>query len=347
MATEERHASEENAESSSRPRWLRDAIHTLFSPSHTHAADDGALEDVLTTTAAGIRTLKVSTAILAAVALAELAIATVSGSVAVLGDTIHNAADVATALPLGLAFWLQRRPPTRRYTYGYGRAEDLAGVMVCLVIAASAIATAFVAIERLVHPHAVTHLGLVAAAGAVGMLGNEVVAVYRIRVGRRLGSAALVADGRHARIDGLTSLAVVVGAIGVAAGWSSADSVVGLAISVVILNVLRGAMRDIFRRLMDSVDPSLVDRIEEVLAAVHGVDRVEHVRVRWIGHRLEAEATIYSDGTMSLAAAHAVAEEAHHRLLHDVPRLTYALIHSDPSSDGPGGAHSLTEHHYS
>jgi cation diffusion facilitator family transporter len=189
-------------------------------------------------------------------------------------------------------------------------------------------------------------VGLVMAAGVVGFLGNELVARYRIQVGRRIGSAALVADGHHARTDGITSLAVVLGAIGVAAGFPAADPIMGLLITLALLGVLRTAVRDIFRRLMDSVDPLLVDQIERVLAGVDGVDQVETVRIRWVGHALLAEATIVSDGQLSLAEAHAITEVAHHRLLHENPRLTEALIHSDPSAGGRATGHDLAAHHF-
>jgi len=301
---------------------------------HAHGGSD--LEDVLTTTSVGLRTLAVTSAALAAIAVIEFILVAPTGSVGLLGDAIHNAADVLTAVPLAVAFLLQRRPPTRRYTYGYGRAEDLAGVVVCLVIAASAVATGIVSVERLVHPAAVHHLWAVVAAGSVGFVGNELVALYRIRAGQRLGSAALVADGRHARVDGLTSLAVVAGALGVSLGWDKADAIVGLGICVVILSVLRTAATEVFRRLMDSVDPELVAQIEAVLRGVEGVDDVLGVRLRWIGHRLEAEATIVSDGAITLRAAHDIAAAAHHRLLDEVPRLSYALLHSDPSAADPG-----------
>lgn len=184
------------------------------------------------------------------------------------------------------------------------------------------------------------------AAGLVGFVGNELVAQYRIRVGRRIGSAALEADGHHARIDGVTSLAVVAGAIGVAVGFPSADPIVGLLITVAILVVLKGAARDMYRRLMDSVDPALVDQVERVLGSVPGVDRVGAIRIRWIGHELRAEAIIGSDGRLSLVEAHAIAEAAHHRLLHEVPRLAEALIHSDPSTDDETSGHELTAHHF-
>jgi cation diffusion facilitator family transporter len=319
------------------------AITSFISP-HSHDHVD-SLDTALTSSVEGVKALKLSVSVLAAVALIQLGIVLLTGSIALLGDTIHNATDVATAIPLAFAFWLQRRPPNRQYTYGYGRAEDLAGVFVCVIIALSAVATAWIAIDRLLQPQPVTHLPFVALAGVVGFVGNEAVAIYRVRVGRSIGSAALVADGLHARTDGITSLAVVAGAIGVAAGWTAADSVVGLVISVVILNVLRHAAREIFHRLMDSVDPELVGQVEEVLRQVEGIQYVQNVRLRWIGHRLEAEAAIVSDGNISLSAAHKIAEEAHHRLLHEVPRLTYAIIHSDPSV-GNDGTHEITRHHF-
>jgi cation diffusion facilitator family transporter len=293
-----------------------------------------------------MRVLWVSLLVLGLTAAVELGITSLSGSVALLGDAVHNVADALTALPLALAFWLGRRPATRRYTYGFGRAEDLAGIFIVAVVAASTAYAALVSLERLIHPAAIHRVGLVAMAGLVGFVGNEVVAHYRIRVGRRIGSAALVADGQHARTDGLTSLAVVAGAMGVAVGFPRADAIMGLIITLALLSVLRTTARDIFRRLMDSVDPELVGQVEHVLAGVEGVDQVERVRIRWVGHQLQAEATVVSDAQLTLAASHAIAERAHHQLLHEVPRLTEALIHSDPGTAGMATGHELTAHHF-
>jgi cation diffusion facilitator family transporter len=267
--------------------------------------------------------------------------------VALLADTIHNFADALTAIPLAVAFLFARRPPTKRHTYGYGRAEDLAGIFIVAVIALSATVAAGVAIQRLQHPQLVRNLALVIAAGLIGFAGNEMVAMYRIRVGRRIGSAALVADGMHARADGITSLAVVGGAIGVALGWQLADPVVGLLITVAILFVLANAAREIYRRLMDSVDPELVDDVHRVLAAVPGVEAVEAVRIRWVGHELRAEAEIITDADLTLAQAHAIGEEAHHQLLHDIRRLAHASIHANPCGHDGQDHHALTAHHFS
>jgi cation diffusion facilitator family transporter len=312
---------------------------------HSHDAAK-AVDQALTGSDSGMRCLVVSLALLAGTGAIQLMIVLFSGSVALFGDTIHNFADALTAVPLGVAFWVQRKPPTRRYTYGYGRAEDLAGAFIVAVIAASSALAAFEAVNRLMHPGGVRAIGWVAAAGLVGFAGNEIVALYRVRVGRRIGSAALVADGRHARADGVTSLAVVAGAIGVAAGWRQADPVAGLLITIAVLAILKNAARDIYRRLMDSVDPALVGQVERVLSGVDGVLQVRSVRIRWVGHVLQAEATVVSDRDLTLGAAHAISEEAHHRLLHEVPRLGQALIHSDPSGQGAEEPHALTAHHF-
>src|SRR6266571_6707303 len=231
---------------------------------HSHEPAD-QVDAVMEASAEGMRTLWITLAILGMTAVIQAGVSVLSGSVALLGDTLHNAADALTAVPLGVAFVIGRRPPTRRYTYGYGRAEDLAGIAIVLAIAASSALAAYEAITRLMHPRHVTDLMAVAAAALVGFAGNELVAGYRIRTGRKIGSAALVADGLHARTDGLTSLAVLISAGGVALGWDWADPVIGLLITVAILAVLRQAAREIYRRLMDAVDPALVDQSEQTL----------------------------------------------------------------------------------
>jgi len=326
------------------PGGIRGVIAGVFSP-HSHDAAE-SIDSALTASTEGIRALKISLAGLAVTAAFQFVFVLISGSVALLGDTIHNFSDALTAVPLGIAFLLARRPPNNRYTYGYGRSEDLAGIFVVAMIALSSAVAAWEAVQRLMHPRAIHNIAWVVVAGFVGFVGNELVAVYRIRVGRTIGSAALVADGLHARTDGLTSLAVVIGALGVAAGWQLADPIVGLLITVAILFVLKDAARDIYRRLMDSVEPELVESVRRVLASVPGVLAVETVRIRWIGHELRAEAEIISDAELNLTDAHAIAEEAHHRLLHDIRRLGQATIHTSPGGhDGPD-YHATTAHHF-
>ncbi|WP_084337359.1 cation diffusion facilitator family transporter [Actinomadura oligospora] len=296
---------------------------------HSHEAAD-KVDAALEASADGMRALWISLLVLAATAVLQAVVVVISGSVALLGDTLHNGADALTAVPLGIAFLLGRRPPTRRYTYGYGRAEDLAGVFVVLAIAASSAVAGYEAFQRLAHPQPVTHLWTVAAAALIGFAGNELVARYRIRVGRRIGSAALVADGLHARTDGFTSLAVLLGAAGVGLGWTWADPVVGLLITAAILVVLWQAAREVWRRLMDAVDPELVATAEHALRHVPGVLAVGDVRLRWIGHRLRAECDVVVDPGSTLVEAHDAAVRAEHALLHALPRLTGALVHPDP-----------------
>jgi cation diffusion facilitator family transporter len=319
------------------PAVLGKLVH-LVRP-HSHEAAD-KVDSALEASAEGIRALWISLAVLGATAAIQAVVVAISGSVALLGDTLHNAADALTAVPLGVAFLVGRRPPNRRYTYGYGRAEDLAGIVIVVVIAASSALTAYEAAIRLAHPRPVSNLIAVAIAALVGFTGNEAVARYRIRVGRKIGSAALVADGLHARTDGFTSLAVLLGVAGVAAGWDWADPAVGLLITLAILAVLRQAAREIYRRLMDAVDPELVDRTEQVLRATPGVLDIGQVRLRWIGHQLRAECEVVVDAGASAIQAHQVAVDAEHSLLHAVPRLTAALVHADPQA--PEGA----DHHW-
>ncbi|CLN15072.1 cation efflux system protein [Mycobacterium tuberculosis] len=307
-------------------------IKEIFAP-HSHDAAD-SVDDTLESTAAGIRTVKISLLVLGLTALIQIVIVVMSGSVALAADTIHNFADALTAVPLWIAFALGAKPATRRYTYGFGRVEDLAGSFVVAMITMSAIIAGYEAIARLIHPQQIEHVGWVALAGLVGFIGNEWVVLYRIRVGHRIGSAALIADGLHARTDGFTSLAVLCSAGGVALGFPLADPIVGLLITAAILAVLRTAARDVFRRLLDGVDPAMVDAAEQALAARPGVQAVRSVRMRWIGHRLHADAELDVDPALDLAQAHRIAHDAEHELTHTVPKLTTALIHAYPAEHG-------------
>ena len=316
---------------------LRGWLTGLIRP-HSHDVAD-SLDSALESSARGIRAVKVSLVALAVTAVLQLLIVLASGSVALASDTIHNFADCGSGLGLWVALALGRRPATRRHPYGLGRAEDLAGLAVVIAIAASAVVAGVESVRRLLDPAPVTHLAWVAAAGVIGFAGNEAVALYRMRVGRQIGSAALVADGLHARTDGLTSLAVVVGAAGVAVGWRWADPVVGLGITVAIAAVLKDAAREVYRRLMDAVDPTLVDAAEAELAATPGVTGVRQVRMRWLGHTLHAEAELDIDGSVSLTEAHAIAHDAEHRLTHGVPRLRSATVHAYPAHRHEPAAH--------
>ncbi|MCW2540165.1 MAG: cation diffusion facilitator family transporter [Frankiales bacterium] len=316
-------------------RWSR-LTHEVseFLGGHSHDTAD-QLDEALEADSDGRRALLISLAGLAVTAAIQAVVVVLSGSVALLGDTLHNVADALTAVPLLIAFRLARRAPTSRYTYGFGRAEDLGGLFVIAMITLSSLLAGYEAIDRLLHPRTVTHLWAVAGAAVVGFVGNEIVARYRMRVGRRIGSAALVADGLHARTDGFTSLAVLLGAVGVGLGWRAADPIIGLVVTVAILGVLRSAIRQVGARLMDAVDPGLVRQASEAVRSVEGVLDVRELRIRWIGHTLRAEAAIDVDPALTLTAAHDIAHHAEAHLLTDVRRLTAATVHASPA-----GAHA-------
>lgn len=319
--------------------WLRHA----FTP---HSHDPGAgFDSALESSQKGIFAVKVSLAALMLTAVAQLVLVWLTSSTALLADTIHNFSDALTSVPLWIAFVIGRRAASPTHTYGYGRAEDLAGLFVVGMIAFSAVLVGWESIQRLFDPAEVSNLGLLAAAGVVGFVGNELVAIYRIRVGRAIGSQALVADGLHARTDGLTSIAVVIAAAGVWLGFPLADPIVGLGITLAILWILRDAARSVFRRLMDAVDPDLVADIERVTAGVEGVKEVETVRVRWVGHRLRASVVLVVDCQQSVSDGHHIAEHVRHALFHEVGRLDTVLVHVDPCDCGATDAHAHTRSH--
>jgi cation diffusion facilitator family transporter len=292
----------------------------------------------------GIRAVKWSFAVLMGTAVFQVGIVLLSGSVALYADTVHNFGDAATAIPLWVAFSLARRERSKRFTYGLGRVEDLAGVCIVLVILSSAILAGYESVQRFFEPRTVRHLWAVAAASVVGLLGNEAVARYRIKVGREIDSAALVADGQHARVDGLTSLSVLVGSIGVWFGYPVADPIVGLAITGVIVHIVWQSARSIFTRMLDGVDPEVVDAIRNAAADVQEVHTVTDVQARWLGHRLHAELNIAVRPELSVEKGHAIATDVRHRLLHDLRYLSDATIHIDPVNASGEEHHRISEH---
>lgn len=307
---------------------------------HTH----GAVDPSIATSERGIWAVKWSFGVLFTTALVQLGVVILSGSVALLSDTIHNFGDAATAVPLWIAFALTRLGTSRRFPFGYGRVEDLAGAVVVLIILFSALVAGYQAIQRLIDPQPVGFLGVLAAAAIVGFVGNEAVAVFRIRVGRQIESAALVADGYHARTDGWTSLAVLAGAVGVWLGYPLADPIVGLLIAAAILVIVWQSGKMVFTRLLDGVDPSLTDEIRRAAARVEGVEEVAEVRARWVGHRLRAEVNVAVDPELSVAEGHAVAREVNHRLMHELGYLDAAVVHVDPALESGEEHHRVAAH---
>ncbi len=300
---------------------------------HTH----GVVDPSIASTDRGLWALKWPFVGLMVTAAIQVVVVVLSGSVGLLADTIHNFADAATAIPLGIAFWLVRRGRSRRFTYGLGRVEDFAGILIILTILASALVAAYESITRLVHPQPVALLWAVMVASVVGFMGNEAVAVFRIRVGKQIGSAALIADGYHARVDGWTSLAVFVGAIGVWAGYPLADPIVGLVISAAILVIVWQSARSILLRVLDGVESETLDEIIHSAGHAAQVKEVTDVQARWIGHRLHADVSVTVPGGLSVEEGHDVARDVRHQLLHHLPHLGSVMVHVDPY--GQGGEH--------
>jgi cation diffusion facilitator family transporter len=338
-AHEHRHEDQHRHHEAGLRGWLKN----IFIP-HSHDPQQAALDAVLATER-GIRAVMISLGGLLATALFQVVIVFISGSVALLADTIHNFSDALTAIPLGIAFWLSRRASDRRYTYGFGRAEDIAGVIIVLMILFTAGEAIYQSIHKIIQPEPIRNLGWVAAAAIIGFLGNELVAVYRIRTGREINSAALVADGYHARTDGFTSLAVLAGTIGAWLGFPLLDPLVGLGIGVAILVIVWRTGREIWLRIMDAVDPQITDQIERTAAKPEGVIDVHSVSVRWIGHRQRAELHIIVDCQMPTCDSHRVAEMVRHELFHALPALVEATVHVDPCECEHCGDVHLAQHH--
>lgn len=307
---------------------------------HTHGGVDPALRD----SRAGMRALIISLIILGITAAIQAVLVVVTGSVALLADTVHNVGDAFTAIPLGAAFLLGRKPASDRFPYGLHRTEDLAGLAIIILIFFSGAYAIYEAISRFIHPQDPSHLWILVTAGVVGFAGNEWVAEYRMRVGRQIGSAALVADGQHARVDGFTSLGVVVGAVGAMLGFPLADPIVGLIIGLLIMKIVWDASRHIGSRMLDGIEPEVVDALRTATAAVPGVQEVYEVRARWVGHRVWTEINIGVDGDLTVLEGHEIAREVQHELGHEVPHLGTVVVHVDPTSHG-GEQHHAHAHH--
>ncbi|RTM14603.1 MAG: cation transporter [Bradyrhizobiaceae bacterium] len=296
---------------------------------HTH----GSIDPTIATTTKGIWAIKWSFVVLAITSALQLVVVVISGSVALLADTIHNVGDAVTAIPLWVAFVLARRKPSKTFTYGLGRVEDLAGVAIVAIILFSAVFAGYEAVDRLIHPQSIDFIPWVVAAGVIGFLGNEAVAVFRIRVGREINSAALIADGYHARTDGFTSLAVVLGAVGVWLGFPLADPIVGLLITIAIFGIVWQSSKAVFVRMLDGVDPAVTDEIRHAAGHVDGVRQVLDVKARWLGHRLIADVGVRVPADMAVADADHLAENLRHEMLEHVPALSVANVRVSSKTD--------------
>lgn len=313
-------------------RWtrLRHGLSHLNPFGHSHEASD-SVDDALESNEVGIRALKISLVVLMVTALLQVIVVAFSGSVALLADTIHNFGDALTAVPLWIAFALARRSVNRSYTYGYGRAEDLAGVAIVGVIFFSACVAGYQSVMKLIYGSEVSYVGWVAVAAVVGFIGNELVARYRITVGKQIGSAALVADGQHARVDGFTSLAVLFGALGVWLGYPIIDPIVGLLITVAILFIVKDSAVSIWRRMMGSVEPEVVGGVERAAEEIPQIQTVESVRARWVGHRIYAEITVKVPEDLSVAEVARIKEKLYTAAKKTLPKLERLTVESLPT----------------
>lgn len=324
--------------------WWSTLKHVLTPHSHDFPHTHQSAEE---SSGVGIRAAWIGLAGMMATAALQVAIVAVSGSVGLLADTVHNLGHAATTIPLIVAFRLGQRPSTKRFPYGLRRAEDLVGLFIGLIVAFSAVWIIWDSINALVRPREVTNLGWVFAAGVIGFLGNETVAVYRIRAGRRIGSAALIAEGQHARADGLSSIAVVLGVVGVWAGFRRADAIVGLLIGLLVIAILLKTMGTVLSRLLDGVEEGVIDTMTSTAGAVDGVSSVERARARWVGHRMEGDVTVTIDADLKVTEAHRIAEEIEHELLHEIRFFDAVVVHLHPA---PGAVpetdlQRLTKHH--
>jgi cation diffusion facilitator family transporter len=334
-------------------KYWRTALHEHQSESqhdhedhdeHAHGHEHGKVDADLYGNRAGLRAVQISTAGMFLVAAIQFAIAWIGGSAGLFADALHNFGDVFTTIALWIAFVISNRAANQRYTYGYYRAEDLAGIFIVLVIIASAIASAVESIQKLTSGNIPTQIYLSMAAALIGVAGNELLAQYKISVGKRINSVSLIADGHHSRIDGLTSLAAFIGLIGVKLGFPKADPIAGIVITIVIVTVVFSTSRGVLQRLLDAVDPHVVPSIVTTATAVPGVEEVTDVRARWVGHTLHVVMNIEVDAELTLSKAHAIAEEVRHRLFHDIKGISEVVIHTDPSS-ASGDHHLEMAHH--
>ncbi len=312
---------------------------------HSHVPSN----NLAASTRDGLRVVAIATAGMLVVAAVEFIFFAISQSAGLLSDALHNLGDVFTTVAIWAAFLVARRPATRRYTYGYHRAEDLAGAFITLVIVVTAALAAWQSYVRLVTNAVPTQIGWAIGAALVGFLGNEALAQYKIREGKRLNSQPLIADGQHSRTDGITSLAAAAGLFLDYLGVRHADPVAGLLISVAILYILVDVGREVFRRLMDAVDPEVVEQVRERALSVPGVAEVADVRARWGGRRLYVAFNIGADSALTLAQAHAIAERARQEVLAHVSGASIVDIHVDPVGLPPGEdphawAHAAREH---
>lgn len=311
--------------------WEKIAI-ALHLPGYGHSHDLPGKQDAIFHNELGIRTLKQALLLLGITTLLQAGIYVLSGSVALLADTVHNFGDALNSIPLWIAFILSGRAATRRYTYGFGRAEDIAGLLIVLSIAFSAGFIIYEAVSRIFEPQLIAYSGWVILAALVGFIGNEAVAVLQIRVGKQIGSEAMITDGRHARVDGLTSLAVLPAVFGSWLNLPILDPIFGLLIGITIVFITWNAVVAMWYRLMDAIDPHLVTHAEAAIRSHKMVSGIETLRMRWVGHSLHLESHVLLDPKISFSDIQNIREQIKSELYENVPKLSEITIAVSPRS---------------
>src|SRR6266849_1380785 len=297
---------------------------SLVSAGHSHSSAHYGNKDA-------VRAVIVSAVALGLAALAEITASVVSGSASVLADGLHNAGDVLTSFILLFTFALVRRPATRRFPSGYGRFEDVATLLIIVVIIVTAAVAAAESVAKLLYPTTYSNFPLSLGAALVGVIANLGVSEYKLRVGRSIGSESLKTDGVHSRIDALVSAGAFAG-IGLAGlGLRLADPIVGILITLAIVFVLAGTVKQLFYRMMDAVDPTIIDEITNAASSIPGVLQVHDVRVRWVGRELVAVMHVAMDPKSTLENAHALAMRVEDAVCREVPAARLE-IHMDPGT---------------
>jgi len=314
---------------------------------HTHEHGNLAHDSALKENELGIRTIYIVIALLGLTTVFQIGIYLMSGSVALLGDTVHNFGDAIISIPLLFAFWLANKRANKRYTYGYGRAEDLAGLFIVLAISISAFYILWESLHRLFNPVPLDNLELVAAAAIVGFAGNVLAAMIQIRTGKKMKSDALIANGTHSQTDGLTSLAILVAVMGAWFGYPIIDAIIGIVMGIIILFIAKDSAKSMWYKLMDAVDPTIVKKAERIVNEHPDVKDVQRLQMRWIGHHLQVEAVLSLNADLNTAQCNSVSEHISHHLYHDIPNLSETTIAVIPWSTDGKTFHCEASHHRS
>ncbi|MBI2773218.1 MAG: cation transporter [Chloroflexi bacterium] len=310
---------------------------SAHSPERTEQRASGGASRDEVNRAKAMRANLISSGGLTLTSLFELAIALVSGSVALLVDALHNLADSYTTVAIYFGFRMSRRAATSRYPYGFGRAEDVAGVVIVVAIWSSAALAFYQTYEKFVSGSPTTHLTLGMVAAVIGIAGNQIAGRYKIRVGREIKSVPLIVDGKHSLLDAVSSAGALVGLVGVGLGFPQADPIAGVAIGLLIVHIGIDATKEVAARLMDANDEELARAAATIASTVPGVTGVNDVRARWLGREVELRVGLQLAPEMSLRGADQVSEQVRQGLREQIADVRDIVVFagcSDRRGDG-------------